>query len=121
MMYVAGLQVIFCILFFKFDYMTKCCLRAYASKRCVQVSNLAEPLNASKVKVNDPYARYGTEVPRNIPGSAQYWRSFGLDLIAMVEQRGLGLPDFFLTLSGHDGWPQVQAMLRNGWGVVASD
>ena len=49
-----------------------------------KVSNLAEPLNASKVKVNDPYVRYGTEVPRTIPGSAQYWRAFGLDLTAMV-------------------------------------
>ena len=105
--------------FFKFDFMTKSRLRAYASKRYVQVSNLAEPLNASKVKVNDPYVRYGTEVPRTIPGSAQYWRAFGLDLIAMVEQRGL--PDFFLTLSAHDGWPQVQATLRDGWGAVASE
>ena len=98
--------------------MTKTRLRTYASKRCVQVSNLDEPLNASKVKVNNPYARYGTDVPRNIPGSAQYWRAFGLDLIAMVEQQGLS---DFLTLSAHDGWPQVQATLRDGWGAVASE
>ena len=45
--------------------------------------------------------------------------SLGLDLVAMVEQRGL--PDFFLTLSAHDGWPQVQATLREGWGAVALD
>ena len=91
----------------------------YAAKRCIQVGNLAEPLNASKVKDNDPYAKYGTEVPRSIPGSAQYWKAFGLDLIAMVQ--GRGSPDFFLTLSAYDGWPQVQATLREGWGAVASD
>ena len=43
----------------------------YAAKRCVQVGNLAEPLNAPKVKDNDPYAKYVTEVPRSIPRSAQ--------------------------------------------------
>ena len=91
----------------------------YAAKR-VQVDNLAEPLNASKAKDNDPYAKYGTEVPRSVPGSAQYWRAFGLDLIAIIVQDG-GLPDFLLTLSAHDGWPQVQAALREGWGAVASD
>ena len=39
----------------------------------------------------------------------------------MVEQRGL--PDFFffLTLSAHDGWPQVQATLREGWGAIVLD
>ena len=105
--------------FFKFDFMSKSRLRMYASKRCVQIGNLTEALNASKAKDNDPYSKYGTEVPRSIPGSAQYWKSFGLDLVAMVEQRGL--PDFFLTLSAHDGWPQVQAILREGWGAVPLD
>ena len=105
--------------FFKFDFMSKSRLRMYASKRCVQIGNLTEVLNASKAKDNDPYSKYGTEVPRSIPGSAQYWKSFGLDLVAMVEQRGL--PDFFLTLSAHDGWPQVQATLCEGWGAVALD
>ena len=59
--------------FFMFDFMSKSRLRMYASKRCVQVSNLTEALNASKSKSNDdPYGKYGTEVPRSIPGSAQY-------------------------------------------------
>ena len=106
--------------FFKFDFMTKSRLRMYASKRCVQVNNLTEALNASKIKgSDDPYAKYGTEVPRSVPGSAQYWKAFGLELVAMVEQRGL--PNFFLTLSAHDGWPQVQTTLRDGWGAVASE
>ena len=43
-----------------------------------------------------------------------FWTGFSSH--AMVEQRGL--PDFFLTLSANDGWPQVQATLREGWGAV---
>ena len=79
---------------------------------------MSETLNASKAKQADPYAVYGTEIPRIIPGSKQFWKSFGLDLVAFVEQRGL--PDFFLTLTAYDGWPQIQAMLKHGWGSYAS-
>ena len=42
----------------------------------------------------------------------------GLDLTAMVAQRGL--PDFFVTLSAYDCWPQTQATLSRGWGVSPS-
>ena len=45
--------------------------------------------------------------------------SFGLDLVAFVEQRDL--PNSFLTLTAYDGWPQVQATLRDGWGACASE
>ena len=40
-------------------------------------------------------------MPHVIPGSKQYWISFGYDLIAMTEQ--LGIPDF-LTLSPNNNW-----------------
>lgn len=53
---------------------------------------------------------YGTEIPRIIPGSKQFSRSFGLDLVAFV-----GLPDFFLTLIACDGWPQVQTTTTDTW------
>ena len=66
---------------------------------------------------SDSYPVYGTEKPRVILGSKQFWRSFGLDL-AFVEQRGL--PDFFLTLTAYDCWPQVQATLLHGWGASSS-
>ena len=46
------------------------------------------------------------------PGSPQYWKSFGLDLIAMTQT--WGLPDFFVTLSVNDAWPHVQATIRDG-------
>ena len=86
----------------------------------VKVQNLSEPLTAERASDrSDPYSVYGTEIPRIIPGSKEFWRSFGLDLVAFVERRGL--PDFFLTLTAYDGWPQVQTTLREGWGACASD
>ena len=47
---------------------------------------------AAERPMSDPYDSYGTEVPHVIPGSKQYWKSFGYDLVAMTEQ--LGIPDF---------------------------
>ena len=58
--------------------MTKVTLRLY----------LTNFLSASQARQTDPYTVYGTEIPRIIPGSKQFWRSFGLDLVAFVEQRG---------------------------------
>ena len=64
----------------------------------------------------DPYASYGTEVPRVIPGSKQYWKGFGYDLVAITEQ--LGIPDF-LTLSPNDNWPHIHSTIKKGWGASA--
>ena len=93
-------------LFFMFDYMTKLRMRGYNARKIVGVGRLERKLTADELSkanrdVHDPYAAYGTDVPRSIPGSKQYWKSFGLDLVAMTQQRGI--PDFFLTLSpiGH--------------------
>ena len=108
--------------FFKFDYMTKRTLRGYASRRTVKCAQLSEPLNAGKVRDGERsssrYEVYGSEVPRTVPGSLQHWKSFGLDLTAMAAQRGL--PDFFVTLSAYDCWPQTQATLSRGWGASPS-
>ena len=105
-----------------FDYMTKLRMRAYNARRIVGVSRLESKLTAGELRqanrnMHDPYAAYGTEVPHSIPGSKQYWKSFGLDLVAMTEQRGI--PDFFLTLSPNDNWPQIQSTIRKGWGASA--
>ena len=109
--------------FFKYDYMTKMRLRGYNARRTVKVGELTAKLSASKVrqsaKHDQPYSIYGTEVPRTIPGSKQYWKSFGLDLTAFVHQRGL--PDFFVTLSAYDCWPQTQVTIARGWGAKASE
>ena len=104
--------------FFKYDYMTKVRLRLHNCRKVVKVQDLTNSLNASQARQTDPYAVYGTEIPRIIPGSKQFWRSFGLDLVSFVEQRGL--PDFFLTLTAYDGWPQVQATLTHGWGASST-
>ena len=109
-----------CYCFFKYDYMVKVRMRMHNARKVVKVGNLTRNLNASDVKgSSDPYAVYGTDIPRIIPGSKQFWKSFGLDLVSMVEQRGL--PDFFLTLTAHDFWPQVQSTLAGGWGSCASE
>ena len=88
-----------------------------SAHRVVNVAHLTESLNASKVQQGeqstDLYAIYGTEVPCNIPGSRQHWKSFWLDLTAFVQQRGL--PEFFVTFSANDGWPQTQSTLARGW------
>ena len=60
-------------------------------------------LDTGKVKSQDPYAIYGAQVPRVVPGSKQYWKTFGLDLVVFVQQHGL--PDIFVTLTAFDGWP----------------
>ena len=78
--------------------MTKIRMRAYNARKIVGVNKLEHKLTADEVsKANidqhDPYASYGTDVPRTIPGSKQYWKSFGLNLVAMTQQ--LGIPDFF--------------------------
>ena len=106
--------------FFKYDYMLKVRLRMHEARKVVKVQSLSEPLTAERISgPSDPYSVYGTEIPRIIPGSKEFWRSFGLDLVAFVEQRGL--PNFFLTLTAYDGWPQVQATLRDGWGARANE
>ena len=110
-------------MFFKYDEMVKLRLRGYNSRRVVRVADLSEDLTAQKVldaeKSTDPYAIYGTEVPRSIPGSRQHWKSFSLDLISFSEQRGP--PDLFVTLSAYDCWPQVQSSLSRGWGSAPTE
>ena len=87
------------------------------------MSDLSEDLTAAKVldaeKSTDPYAIYGTEVPRSIPGSRQHWKSFSLDLVSFSEQREL--PDLFVTLSAYDCWPYVQSTLKWGWGSTPTE
>ena len=88
-------------------------------RRVVKVGNLQESLDAGKVKSPDPYTIYGSQVPRVIPGSKQYWRSSGLNLVAFVQQ--YGLPDFFVTLTAFNGWPHVQTALARGWGAIPNE
>lgn len=71
--------------------MLKVRFRMHEARKVVKVS---EPLTADcAVEHSDPYSVYGTEISRIIPGSREFWMSFGLDLVAFVDQRSL--PDFF--------------------------
>ena len=97
-----------CYCFFKYDYIVKVRMRMHNARKVVKGGNLTHSLNASDVKgSSDPYAVYSTDIPGIIPGSKQFWKLFGLDLVSMNR----GLPDFFLTLTAHDLWPQVQSTL----------
>ena len=94
--------------------MLKVGLRMHEARKVVKVQSLSEPLTAVSNQ-SDPYSVYSTEIPRIIPVSREFWRSFGLDL---GREEG---PNFFLTLTAYDGWPQVQATLRDGWGACARE
>ena len=61
---------------------------------------------------------YGSQVPRVIPGSNQYWKRIGLDLVAFVQQ----LPAFFfVTPTAIDGLLHVQTALVRGWAAIFND
>ena len=60
---------------------------------------------------NDPILMQNTYMfTKDIRGTAAYWKSVLMKLLAMV--RSLGPPTFFLTLSANDNWPETKAMLK---------
>ena len=60
--------------FFKYDYMVKVRMRMHNARKVIKVSNLAQTLSASDVKQHgDPYAVYGTDIPRIIPVLEVLW------------------------------------------------
>ena len=73
--------------FHKFDLMTKLRLKAYAAMT-VNVAQQTEKVTVEKVltaeQSSDSYSCYVKEMSNCIPRSPQYWKSFGLDLIAMT-------------------------------------
>ena len=41
---------------------------------------MSEPLTADRVSCqSDPYSVYGTEIPRIIPGSKEFWTTFDIN------------------------------------------
>ena len=113
-----GLLVISFYPFFHYDCVIKMRLRMNNARRVVKCGSLQELLDAGKVKNQDPYAIYGSQVPCVVPGSKQYWKTFGLDLVTSVQQRGL--LDFF-CYPAFDGWPHMQSALARGWGTVPNE
>lgn len=47
---------------------------------------------------------------KHIRGTAAYWKSVLFKLLAMIKT--FGIPDYFLTLSCNDDWPELQEMLQ---------
>ena len=58
--------------FFKYNYMLKVCLRVHEARKVVRVQSLSVPLTADRV--SGLYSVYGTDIPRIIPGSKEFWR-----------------------------------------------
>ena len=98
MMCVSFMLRIASMLFLRYVYMLKVRLCMHETQSC-QGTNLSQPLTADSV----------IPIPCMVlkfQGLFLVARSFGGHLlVAFVEQRGL--PNFFLTLTAYDGWPQV--------------
>ena len=104
--------------FFTYDNMLKVRLRMHEARKVVKVQSLFESLTADRVSAqSDPYSVYGTEIPRIIPGR-RVLEVFWSRACCLCRAEGF---TFFLTLTAYDGWPQVQATLRDGWGACASE
>lgn len=103
-------------MFMNLDMMLKERIQWYNHAK-VKVKELTEPI--TKGDINDDkniYEQYGTEVPYTIPNSRNYWWAKTQELIALsvYKQRP---PDFFITLTHNDGWPEIQALIKDGiWG-----
>ena len=55
------------------------------------------------------YDRLGQMVPPNLPGTKKYWSKEYLDLAAFCQRQGV--PDYFITLTANDSWPDLKNML----------
>ena len=57
--------------------------------------------------------KLGQYIPPTLPGTKKYWAKEYLDLAAFCER--CGVPDFFVTLTANDSWPELKKFL-NGVG-----
>ena len=103
--------------FFWFDRLTKSRIFYYNCARKARRTGRDVPMTSESIKRQNPYDMYGTDVPNTIPGSKGYWSSRLLDVLAM--SRELGKPDFFVTLTENDSWPELQAHITRGAGEAA--
>ena len=49
-------------------------------------------------------------IPPTLPGTKKYWAKEYLDLAAFCER--CGVPDFFVTLTANDNWPELKKFLN---------
>lgn len=102
--------------FFWYDRMIKSRIFYYNKVRRARRSVSDGALTVQHVKneteSKNPYDAYGKDIPTTVPGSKGFWSSRLLDVLAM--SRELGKPDFFVTLTQNDGWPELQAYIQSG-------
>ena len=61
---------------------------------------------------NEAYRKFGTKVPASIPGSRSYWFTAQQEVFAISEEMQRN-PDFFLTATEYDGWPEIQRCIAH--------
>lgn len=64
----------------------------------------------NNIQSNDYLENTSYMFTKHIRGTAAYWKSVLFKLLAMIKT--LGIPDFFLTLSCNDNWPELQEMIQ---------
>ena len=65
----------------------------------------------------DPFAKFGEKVPSNMPNSRNYWTQKLQELLALSEELNRE-PDFMITLTQNDYWPELQAAIKGGPGAT---
>ena len=104
--------------FFAYDWVMKFRILMYNMK-CPRIAiendNRDLPLTKEYVlsdlgsgeKVHNKLGQY---IPPTLPGTKKYWAKEYLDLAAFCER--CGVPDFFVTLTANDNWPELKKFLN---------
>ena len=100
--------------FFWVDRMIKSRIFYYNRAKRLRKSDDLTKERYEDLKQHDPYNIYGTDMPTTIPGTKGYWSSKLLDLLAMSSE--LKKPDYFITVTQNDNWPELQTTIKNGPG-----
>ena len=106
--------------FFWVDRLIKCRLFYVAQSRTANLEEggkvpTAEELRKSNNSTEGRFKQYGDTLPNTVVGSKSYWKSKLLELLALSSE--LGQPDFFITLTQNDGWPELQTVVKYGYGA----
>lgn len=99
-------------LFASLDGIIKTRLEAMHSLRKVKTCTLKESLTVQDLVDESVYTRYGSEVPKSIPNSANFWNAKLCDLLAISSKLNRE-PDYFITLTQNDSWDEIQSAVNN--------
>jgi len=80
------------------DLQLKIDVEAYAAVRMIDDKKQIEPITVEKLQEENPYKRYGKQIPKNIPNSPKFFQSKLFELIAMTDHMNRQ-PDLLLTLT----------------------